>query len=133
MAVGLARIAISQAPAGIFVRSTVTTGTSLGGGSSLTLERPAGMAAGDVLIAQLAVRGGTGLTLTAPSGWTLIRRDNYDGSIAQAIYAKAIVNLSAEPAQYTWYFDNGNDAAAGIADYAGVNSVVVDSGRGAAS
>src|SRR5215469_13763569 len=83
IAVGFVRIGISQAPSGIFLRSTATASTNLGGGNSLTLGQPTSMAAGDILIAQLAVRGGTDLTLTAPSGWTLIQRENYDGSIAQ--------------------------------------------------
>jgi hypothetical protein len=133
VAVGLARVAKSQEPTRIFLRSTATTSTNLGGGSSLTLDQPPGIAAGDVLIAQLAVRGGTDLTLTAPSGWTLIRRDNYEGSIAQAIYAKAVTNPSREPTEYTWYFDSGNDGAAAIADYVAVSSVIADSGQGAAS
>ena len=117
----------------IFVRSIVTSSTSIGGGSSLTLAHPRGMVAGDVLLAQLDLRGGTGVTITAPLGWKLIRRDNYGGSIAQAIYTKPISNPSTEPIQYTWSFNSGNDAAAGIADYAGVAAVIANSGRGNAS
>jgi hypothetical protein len=131
--VGFASVAASQTSSGIVLRSIIATSTDPGGGSSLTLGQPSGMAAGDVLIAQLAVRGGTDLTLTAPPEWILIRRDNYNGSIAQAVYSKAIFNPSTEPTQYTWYFDRGNDAGAGIADYAGVGSIVANSGRGAAS
>ena len=124
-----ARIGTSQATSGIFVRSAATTSTSQGGGSSLTLGQPAGMTAGDYLVAQIEVRGGTGINLTAPSGWTLIRRDNYGSSIAQAIYSKAISNPSREPAQYTWYFNSGNDAAAGIADYAGTAGIIANGGH----
>jgi hypothetical protein len=127
--VGAGRPAISLASSAIFVRSTVTTSTELGGGNSVTLGHPPGMAAGDLLIAQLAVRGGSDITLTSPYGWTLIRRDNYDGSIAQAIYRRIISNPAAEPLQYTWYFDSGNDAAAGIADYAAVSSFAANSGQ----
>jgi len=131
--VGFARVATSQTSSSVFLRSTITTSTDLGGGSSLTLGQPSAMATGDVLIAQLAVRGGSDTTLTAPSGWSLIRQDNYDDSIAQAIYAKAISNPSTEPIQYTWYFDSGNDAAAGIADYGGVDAVVASGGQGSDS
>ena len=131
--VGFASVAASQTSSGIVLRSITAASTDLGGGSSLTLGQPSGMAAGDVLIAQLAVRGGTDLTLTAPPEWMLIRRDDYNGSIAQAVYSKAIFNPSTEPTQYTWYFDSGNDAEAGIADYAGVGSIVANSGQGVAS
>jgi hypothetical protein len=132
-AVGFAQATTQSRPSGIFVRSTVTASTSMGGGSSLTLKRPAGMVAGDFLVAQLAVRGGTGTKLTSPSGWSLIRQDTYGGSITQAIYGKTIINPSAEPAQYTWYFNSRNGAAARIADYAGIDAVVTSSGRASAS
>jgi hypothetical protein len=123
--------AISQVSSSIFLRSTEQTSSSLGGNSSLTLARPGAVASGDLLIAQLAVRGGR--PTTPPPGWTLIRRDSYGESITQAIYVKAVENPSTEPAQYSWYFDSGTDATVGMADYAGVNSVVANSGAGAAS
>ena len=129
---GFVQAAIGPA-SGIFVRSIVTSSTSIGGGSSLTLAHPRGMVPGDVLLAQLDLRGGTGVTITAPLGWKLIRRDDYGGSIAQAIYTKSISDPSTEPTQYTWYFNSGNDAAVGIADYAGVAAVIANSGRGNAS
>jgi hypothetical protein len=62
----------------------------------------------------------------------MIRLDNYNGSITQAIYVKAIKTLGTEPAQYSWYFDSGSDAALGMADYAGANSVVANTGEGSA-
>jgi hypothetical protein len=80
-----------------------------------------------VLIAQLSIRGGSGLTIVAPAGWSLIRRDNNGSAITQALYSHVVPYWPAEPTSYTWTFNAGNDAAAGIADYVGVsNARIVD-------
>lgn len=112
----------STGQTGITLRTVVTTSTSNGGGNHLTLARPSTVAAGDLLVAQIAIRGGTHLPIHAPSGWTMVRRDNYGGAIAQAIYTRVSNAPASEPSNYTWSFTGGNDAAAGIADYAGVNT-----------
>ena len=120
----------STGQTGITLRTVVTTSTGTGGGSQLTLGRPSTVAAGDLLVAQIAVRGGTNLPIHAPSGWTMVRRDNYGGTIAQAIYTRVANAPTSEPSSYTWSFTNGNDAAAGIADYAGVNTATPVAAQG---
>ena len=82
---------------------------------------PAGLQTDDVMIAQIAVRGGNGTAITAPAGWSLVRRDNNSTTITQALYVRVAGSPASEPASYTWNFTNGNDAAGGIAAYAGVN------------
>jgi Right handed beta helix region len=120
----------STSQTGITLRTVVATSTASGGGSQLTLGRPSTVAAGDLLVAQIAVRGGTNLPIHAPSGWTLVRRDNYGSTIAQAIYIRVANAPASEPSNYTWLFTSGNDAAAGIADYVGVNTVAAVASQG---
>jgi len=87
------------------------------------------------MIAQVTVRGGTGTTLTAPAGWSLVRRDNRGTQIAEGIYVHVVTGVS-EPANYTWKFSAGNDAAGGMAAYTGVNTaspIDVSGGQGNAS
>ena len=86
------------------------------------------------MIAQVAVRGGTGINFVPPAGWSLIRRDSSGGTITQAIYARVVPASPPEPASYTWGFNAGNDAAAGIADYANVSGAVpIDANSGQAN
>lgn len=108
-------------PVPIVLRS-IATGSTATTDNHVTVSVPAGAQAGDVLIAQVAVRGGTGLTLVAPAGWTLVRRDNAGATLAQALYVH-FVTSAAEPVSYTWNFNAGNNAAAGIAAYSNVSNV----------
>ncbi len=120
----------STSQTGITLRTVVTTSTANGGGSQLTLGRPSTVEAGDLLVAQIAIRGGTNLPIHAPRGWILVRRDNYASTIAQAIYIHVSNAPTSEPSNYTWSFTSGNDAAAGIADYAGVNTAAPVAAQG---
>jgi hypothetical protein len=86
----------------------------------------------DLLIAEIAVRGGSGIVISPPSGWSLVRRDNAS-SVAQAIYGHIVPASPAEPASYTWTFNNANDAAGGILAYIGASTVTpynASSGQG---
>ena len=113
---------------------SISTGSTPVTGSSVTINQPPGVQGNDVMLAQIGVRGGTGITLTPPAGWTLVRRDNNGTTITQALYAHVVTSPVSEPASYTWNFTNGNDAAGGIGDYAGVNNVTpVDVSTGVAN
>ena len=86
------------------------------------------------MVAEIAVRGGSGTAITAPAGWSLVRRDNNSTTITQALYVRVVGAPASEPASYTWNFTNGNDAAGGIAAYAGVNiTTPVDASGGQAN
>ncbi len=115
-------IASPTAPAkpatGITLRS-VSTANNASGASSLTINAPAGIASGDVLIAHLVVRGAY-TAMTAPPGWSLIRRDTTTNSIAVGLYSKVVSN--SEPAGFTWTFNSSQQAAGGMAAYAGVDN-----------
>jgi N,N-dimethylformamidase beta subunit-like, C-terminal len=107
------------------------TGSTSTTGKQLAVNVPGGVAPGDLMIAQIAVRGGAGIVVTAPSGWTLVRRDNSSSSVAHAVYSHAVADTVAEPAAYTWNFNNANDAAGGIAAYVGADTAVaVDASSG---
>jgi hypothetical protein len=109
-------------PGGPIAIRGIATGSTSGGSDHVTIATPSGVVANDVMIAQVTVRGGAATTLTGPAGWSLIRRDNDSGGqIAEGIYVH-VVTAAAEPANYTWNFTSGNDAAGGIAAYSGVNT-----------
>ena len=107
----------------IVLRSIATGSTTSTSRDHITIPATDGVSAGQVLIAQIAIRGGTGLKITAPSGWSLIRRDNSGPTISQAVYVRVVPSSGTEPASYTWSFNDGNDAAGGIAAYVNVNDV----------
>jgi hypothetical protein len=111
---------LTAAHAASIILRSVSTGSTTSSSSrdSVTIPAPAGLTSGQVLIAQLAVRGGAGQKINAPGGWSLVRRDNSGGSVAQAAYFH-VVSSSSEPSSYTWTFNAGNDAAGGIAAYVG--------------
>ena len=111
------------APATISLRSMSSASTSGTGGDHITVNIPTGVTPGDVMIAQVAVRGGSGTTLTPPAGWSLVRRDDNGGNLAQAVYSHVVPTSPGEPASYTWTFNAGNDGTAGIADFVGVSTV----------
>lgn len=116
-------------PATIVLRAVATGSTAIAD-NHVTVPVPAGVQLGDLMIAQVGVRGGSALNLVAPAGWSLIRRDNAGNTVAHAVYAR-FVTAAAEPASYTWNFNAGNNAAAGIAAYVNVSSVApVDASGG---
>ena len=123
--------AAGSTPTAITLRS-IATGSTSTGDDHVTVSVPPGVAPGDIMLAQVAVRGGVDQTLTPPASWSLIRRDSDPTTIAQAIYSHVV--QASEPASYTWNFNAGNDAAAAIADFAGVNTTTpVDVNNGQAN
>lgn len=88
----------------------------------MTVALPTGAQPGELLLAQIAIRGGSALTIAAPGGWALVRRDNSGTAIAQAIYTHIVQASPAEPTQYSWTFNAGNNATAAIADYLGATA-----------
>jgi len=120
---GVSGMGIPIAHAAAIVLRSVSTGSTSSSSSRdrVTIPAPDGISSGQVLIAQIAVRGGSAVTLNAPSGWSLVRRDNSGGTVAQAAYVHVVSTSSSEPGSYTWTFNAGNDAAGGIAAYVGVN------------
>jgi hypothetical protein len=109
----------------------IATGSTATAANHVTVSGPRGIGPGDVMIAQVAVRGGYAQNLIAPAGWVLIRRDVADPMINQAIYRHVVPSSGSEPKNYTWNFNSGNYAAAGIADFAGVATVTsVDANGG---
>lgn len=109
----------------------IGTGSTSAVSRQLAVSVPAGLQSGDLLVAQIAVRGGGASVITAPAGWTLVRRDNFSTSIAQAVYSRLVSAPAAEPASYIWNFNNANDAAGGIAAYAGTSAAApVDGSNG---
>jgi hypothetical protein len=117
-------------PARITLRG-VATGSTNAASNQLTLPLPVSVQANDLLIAEVSVRGGGGLIVTAPAGWTLVRRDNSSTSVAQGIYRRVVPSPLSEPPNYTWKFNNANDAAGGILAYVGASaSVPVDASNG---
>lgn len=116
----------------ISLRGIALGGAPPTGGSSVTVNVPTGVQPGDVLVAQVAVRGNG--PIIAPAGWSLVRTDVGGTSISQAIYTHAVPYWPSEPPSYTWTFNPGNNAGAGIAAYIGVNnSIPVDVSGGQAS
>ena len=111
---------------------SIATGSTSTQAAHVTVNRPQGVAPGDIMLAQVAVRGGAGQILTPPAGWSLIRRDADPTMILQGIYTHVVG--PSEPVSYTWNFDAGNDAAAAIADFGGVNTITpIDSNNGQAN
>lgn len=109
------------------------------GTGTLTVARPAGVAVNDVLILAVAVRPIASTITPLDAGWTLIRRmDNGTANAnSLAIYSKAITNLGAEPANYTFTIGGGaTHATGGIRAFSGVdntNPVDVENGQNTAS
>ena len=107
------------------------TGSTSTVSTQLTVNVPAGVQPNDLMIAQIAVRGGTGIAITPPSGWSLVRRDNFSTTIAQAVYSHLVPAAPSEPSSYTWNFSGANDAAGGIAAYFGASGAApVDASNG---
>jgi hypothetical protein len=95
--------------------------------TSLTIAKPASVAVGDLLLAQITFEkgkdAGTDAQIT-PAGWTLVRRTNAQNhpngtDLGQAIFYK--VAGAAEPASYTFPFNQAVKAVGGIIRYSGVN------------
>lgn len=84
---------------------------------SVALSKPAGVATADCLLAVLAVSPAAApVAVGAPSGWYLYRRvDN--GSVSLLIFTKRVA--AADPASWTWFFDQNCNFAGGIAAYRG--------------
>jgi len=102
--------------------------------STLVLTVPAGTVANDQLLAQVVVEGGSATTITPPAGWTLVRRTDNSGDIAQAVYRRTATGT--ETATYTWTFGSSLKAAGGMAGYSGVQTtspVAASSGATGAS
>ena len=98
--------------------------------NTLVIARPASVVAGDFLLAQVTIEKGSDITITAPAGWVLVLRTNRSSDIGQAMYYK--VATGAEPASYTWNFNQANKAAGGILRYSGVdtaNPIIASSGN----
>jgi hypothetical protein len=109
----------------------IGTGSTSAVSRQLAVSVPAGLQSCDLMVAQIAVRGGGASVITAPAGWTLVRRDNFSTSIAQAVYSRLVSAPAAEPVSYIWNFNNANDAAGGIAAYAGTSAAApVDGSNG---
>jgi hypothetical protein len=118
-----ATIAITVDPAAIQFVARTTVQNS---GSSITAARPASVTAGDLLVVALAKIGTA--AMTAPAGWALVRNpadgialDTTTGTLRQAVYFK--VATATEPSSYTWTFSAGQNAAAVLAVYRGVDTV----------
>jgi hypothetical protein len=65
-----------------------------------------------------------------------VRLDNFDANVAQAIYSRRVPARPPELSSYTFTFNDGNDAAGGVAAYSGVSGaapVDVSNGQGTAS
>ncbi len=114
-------------------RAASSAKTSATGASSLAITKPSGVVTGDVMLLAVSAGGGTGTTITPPSGWTVVR-DTTNGATVHAVtYSK--VATASEPSSYSLSFSAPVPAAAGIADYSGVDqtSPVEDSSEATAS
>jgi hypothetical protein len=75
------------------------------------LPTPANVVSGDLLLAFLNCLGGSSATITPPAGWTLLARENYDGSdttMATAVYRR--IAGASEPATHRFDVSVANRA-----------------------
>lgn len=124
---------LAAAPAHAGLRFLGSATAANGAGTELTLTAPAGTAAGDLLVASVSVRGAAATPITAPAGWTLIRRDDQGGLLAQALYYRFRV---AGDGGYQWSGWPSAASAGALLVYRGAtlaNPVAAHSGLGATS
>ena len=96
-----------------------------GAASTLTIAKPASVANGDVLLAFVTFEKGSDAgndALLTPAGWVMHLRTNNLTDLGQAFYYRIIFDADAEPASYTWTFDETVKAAGGISRYSGVSN-----------
>ena len=87
-----------------------TVGTN--SGTEITIPVPSGTAEGDLLIAPV-IHGFATTTIVPPAGWTLIDAGPCDGDRC-AVGAWYRVASAAEPANYTFAWQNGQRAVGAI-------------------
>jgi hypothetical protein len=75
-------------------------------------------AAGDLVLASVDVRGQP--AITPPAGWTLLQADTSGTALRKATYWRTAT--AAEPASYTWRFNNTKAAVGTILSYSGVST-----------
>jgi PGF-pre-PGF domain-containing protein len=117
------------------VRAVATADSGGAPALLLSIATPPGTAEGDLLLAQIIVGGGTGTVINAPLGWDLLRRDNEDIHIAQAIYYRTASAADAlDMPLHEWVFSSNKPAAGAILAVQGVDpSDVVDAHAGQAN
>jgi RHS repeat-associated protein len=126
------RAATSATAAGITpaFRSAASAATT---GAALTITRPSGVAANDVLIASLGVTPST-VAIVAPSGWTLVRRMDNAGPIANTLAVYYKVASASEPASYAWGVSGSGFTVGGVQAFTGIDTTApIESENGQAT
>jgi hypothetical protein len=114
---------LDAVPASIIWKGiTSTVIPAVANGTSITIGSPTN-ASGDVLIAVLAI-GHTGEsmapTFTPPTGWTVVRQTDEANDSALVVYWH--VATVAEPATYTFAFNEAMEGVGWVSDYANVST-----------